>query len=285
MKYPNRIDVEQGSPEWHALRKTKITATDAAVILGVSPWKTRAQLYNEKLSEETTTFANDRMQRGLALEPIARSLFTIQTGIFVEPAVLVKDWAMASLDGISEDGTQIVEIKCPGDKDHALSVIGKVPDHYYPQLQHQMYVCDLQEAYYFSFDGVDGVWLKVNRDEDYITKMIEEEQKFYQCLVNKTPPQSSETEYVERDDKEWEQFASRWKLVTDSIKSLEKEEEELRSQLVSLSGQYNTKGAGVSLCQIQRRGSVDYSKIPELKSIDLEVYRKSSITSWRLTSS
>lgn len=276
--------IEQGTPEWHALRKTKITATDATVIMGANHWKTRIQLYHEKLSDDAPTPPNERMQRGLDLEPIARSLFTIQTGISVEPAILVKDWAMASLDGMSADGMHIVEIKCPGDKDHNIALSGKVPAHYYPQLQHQMYVADLNETYYFSFDGVDGIVVKVTRDEEYIAKMIQEERAFYEYLMNKTPPPVSENEYVERDDKEWEQFALRWKSVTESIKSLEKEEEELRSRLVSLSGPYNTKGAGVSLCQIQRKGNVDYTKIPELRSVDLETYRKSPITSWRVTS-
>lgn len=285
MKHPNIVDIAQHSEEWHAIRKTKITATDASVIMGASHWKTRLQLYNEKLSDEPPMAPNERMQRGLDLEPLARSLFTIQTGIFVEPVVLVKDWTMASLDGMSEDGTKIVEIKCPGEKDHSCALSGKVPDHYYPQLQHQMYVANVQEAYYFSFDGVDGVVLKVTRDEEYIAKMIEEEKAFYECLMNKTPPPSSETEYIERDDETWKAFALRWKLVTDSIKSLEKEEEQLRLSLVLLSGPYNTKGAGISLCQIQRKGNIDYTKIPELNSVNLEAYRKAPITSWRLTSS
>jgi len=285
MKYPTLVHFEQGSPEWHALRKTKITATDAAVIIGASHWKTRTQLYHEKLSDEPPMPANARMQRGLDLEPIARSLFTIQTGIFVEPAVIVKDWAMASLDGLSDAMDHIVEIKCPGEKDHAIALGGKIPDQYYPQLQHQMYVTDLQEAHYFSFDGVDGVVVKVKRDDVYIEKLIEEEKKFYECIMSKNPPPVSENEYIEREDREWEEFALRWKLVTDSIKQLEKEEESLRSQLVLLSGQYNTKGAGVSLCQINRKGTVDYSKIPELKSVDLEAYRKEPITSWRITAS
>src|SRR3954468_9459359 len=112
----------QGTPEWHHLRKTKITATDAVVIMDMSPWKTRLQLYHEKLSSDIQKPANFAMQRGVDLEPIARSLFTIQTGIEVQPKVIIKNWAMASLDGISSCGKHVVEIKCPGQKDHSLAL-------------------------------------------------------------------------------------------------------------------------------------------------------------------
>ena len=44
-------EMQQGTPEWLALRKTKITATDACVIMGSSRWKTKTQLYREKLSD------------------------------------------------------------------------------------------------------------------------------------------------------------------------------------------------------------------------------------------
>jgi len=178
----------QGSQEWLNLRKTKITATDAATILGANPWKTKLQLFHEKLSDDPPMIANERMQRGSDLEPIARDLFIIQSGIHFQPEVIIKEWAMASLDGISPCGKYILEIKCPGAKHHATAVNGKIPNHYYPQLQHQMYVCDVDLVYYFSFDGFDGVKVEVRRDDNYIQYMIEEEKKFYDCMITNTLP-------------------------------------------------------------------------------------------------
>jgi putative phage-type endonuclease len=275
------LQLAQGTEEWLALRKTKITATDSCIIMGANKWKTKLQLYDEKTSEENNTFTSDAMQRGLDLEPFARELFYIKTHHQMIPKVVVKDWTMASLDGIN-DWNEILEIKCPGEKDHAIALSGKVPDHYYPQLQHQMYVCDSEKAFYFSFDGSDGVIVEVSRDDEYIVKMIEEEFKFYQCLMNKTPPEPSERDYIERYDELWEQCSSRYKSINQQIKDLEKEEEDLRKQLIFLSGESNTRGAGISLCQIRRKGNVDYSKIPELRGVDLEKYRKSSTNSWRI---
>lgn len=112
--------------------------------------------------------------------------------------------------------------------------------------------------------------------------MIIEEKIFLECLINKTPPEPSLNDYVERNDPLWEQYALRWKSVTECIKKLEEEEQELRKQLIQLAGQSNSKGAGVSLCQVQRKGNIDYANIPELKMIDLEAYRKPVTSCWRL---
>jgi putative phage-type endonuclease len=177
------LDMKQGSAEWHALRKTKVTATDAAVIMGVSPWKSVKSLLQDKLYSISENIITPKMQRGIDLEPIARDLFNIQTGFLLIPGVVVNGWAMASLDGISQDHQIILEIKCPGDKDHALALHGQIPEYYYPQLQHQMSVCNLQSMYYFSFDGIDGVTIPVPRDDLYIEKMLIEEKKFYALLV------------------------------------------------------------------------------------------------------
>lgn len=277
-----RLELEQGSKEWHTLRKTKITSTDAAVIMGVSPWKTKSQLYKEKKSQETNTFVNEVMQRGIDLEPIARDLYIYRTGIHVKPAVVVKHWAMASLDGISDCDRFIVEIKCPGDKTHEIATNGKIPDYYYPQLQHQMYVCDLNEIDYFSFDGFSGEIVKVKRDEEYITKMIEKELEFYQCLVNNTPPMDDENNYIQRNDELWKHYAEMYVNLSNQMSDLQQKLDECKNEIIALSKESNCKGYGISVCQINKKGNVDYSKIPELKDIDLEKYRKKPSFFWKI---
>jgi len=278
-------ELEQGSEIWLNLRKTKITSTDAAVIMGVSPWKTKLQLYHDKTSNALPSPANERMKRGLELEPIARDLFALKTGLMMRPCVMIRDdWAMASLDGRETFENSILEIKCPGDKDHEMARKGEVPSHYYPQIQHQIYVSGVEFCYYFSFDGFDGISIKIKKNEEYIAKLVEEEKKFYECLMKKIPPEISENDYMEREDLEWESLASRWKEINCSIKELEKEEEILRNQIISLAGESNTRGAGISLSSFQKKGNVDYSKIPEISNIDLEKYRKPSTKIWRIIS-
>lgn len=275
------LDLTQGSPEWHSLRKLKITATDAAVIMGVSPWKTKAQLYKEKLSDEVEDYKSPAMQRGLELEPHARELFAVKTGIETFPAVVVKDIFMASLDGLSLSHKEMVEIKCPGKKDHSIAQEGRIPEHYYPQLQHQMYVTGLHQCYYFSFDGTDGVILIVKRDDSYIEQMVQKELEFYESVLTRTPPKEKEN-FIQRDDQEWYEVSSKWKIITSTIKDLERQEEEVRKRLIELCGESSCLGYGVSVTRIQRKGSVDYSRIPELKGVDLSQYKKEDSFFWKI---
>jgi len=180
-------DLVQGSDEWLEMRRKKITATDASVIMGTNPWKNTTQLYFEKIKGENTK-KTARMQRGVDLEPLARDFYCKTTGIACTPVVVVRDWIMASLDGSDDSMQNILEIKCPGSKDHALAKNGEIPSYYYAQLQHQMYVAGVQKMDYLSFDGEEGVIIEVIRNREYIEKLIEKELKFYQCLMNREAP-------------------------------------------------------------------------------------------------
>lgn len=176
--------MKQGSKEWLQLRKTKITATDAPIIMGESSRKNALTLYHEKIDPNFETPKNFRMERGIELEPLATLSFISYTGIIIVPSVVVNDWAMASLDGISACG-KVVEIKCPGNRDHDLAKKGKIPRYYIGQLQHQMWVCNVKSMFYFSYDGEDGIIISVKRDDFYIDLMIQQEKIFYQCLIER----------------------------------------------------------------------------------------------------
>ena len=272
----------QGTPEWLSLRKSKITATDAPIIMKVSPYKTPLQLYNQKVTTIVPTEITSFMQRGLDLEPIARELFCIKMGVEVLPKVIVKEWQMASLDGIDATGKCLVEIKCPGHDDHQAALDGKIPQKYFPQLQHQMHVCGIDSMYYFSFDGADGAIVEARLDSNYIEEMLIEEKKFYDCLRAKIAPEPIDGDYVDSTDPMWLEDAQRLKQIREEIKKLEILEETTKNRMILMSGGLATRGAGVSLSQVTRKGNVDYAKIPALKGVDLESYRKPTITSWRV---
>jgi putative phage-type endonuclease len=277
----------QQTEEWLKLRKSKIGASDAPVIMGQSPWKTPYQLWEDKLSPILGTEKTSSMQRGIDLEETARELFTIKTGIKVSPKVLFHknyEWMMASLDGISDCHKYVIEIKCPGPFDHSIALSGKIPDHYYPQLQHQMEVCDVEEMIYFSFDGYDGTIVMVSKNPKYIEKLLEEEEKFYECMQTKQPPELTNKDYKEKTDELWQQYASKWKSTYQRLKSLEKEEEFLRNQLIMLAGQSNSQGAGIKVSKMMRKGNVDLNRLSGDLRIDLEKYRKNPIESWRISS-
>jgi putative phage-type endonuclease len=280
--------IQQNTPEWLQIRKSKIGSSDAPVIMQVSPWNTPYCLWQQKLDLAPSTQSNSAMQRGHHLETPARLELEKLTGLFFLPAVLIhpeNDWMMASVDAIDPEHKVIAEIKCPSTQDHNLAKDGRIPDKYYPQVQHQLEVCQLQEAIYFSFDGNSGVIVKVKRDDDYIKKMICMEKEFYECLQDLVPPKLMDRDYVEKTDDMWNHTAAEWLQITQQIDLLSEKEKIFRESLIGMCQNKNSKGSGVKLMKIFRKGSVDYEKIPEIKSIDLEIYRKKSSQYWKICAS
>lgn len=277
----------QQTPEWLELRKNKIGASDAPVIMEVSPWATPLQLWETKLGFR---FTNQTvfMKYGLVTEEAARQAFEQKTGHIVFPAVLFHkehDWMMASLDGIDIEHKIVVEIKCPGQKDHELALKGSVPDKYYPQLQHQIEVAGVDFAYYWSYTGQSSALIKVDRNQPYIDDMLKKESDFYQCMMDLEAPAMIERDFVDMNDDIWLETAKKWAHVNTQLKSLERIEKDLRSTLIHMAGKSNCKGGGIRLSRSMRKGSIDYAGIDELRGIDLEPYRKPPVESWRLTQS
>src|SRR5271156_2669508 len=196
----------QQTPEWLEMRRTKIGASDAPIILGVSPWKTPYILWEEKVGFRNDNFKSFSMQRGLDLEEKARQCFEKKTNIMMFPRVVIhpkNNWMMASLDGMDIEEKNILEIKCVNKQDHETAKSGKIPEKYIPQLQHQMEVTGFNMTYYFSFDGEDGVIVEYERNNEYISNMIMEEKKFYDCMTNFIPPKHSEKDFYLRNDDIW----------------------------------------------------------------------------------
>lgn len=188
----------QGSDEWLEMRKTHIGGSDAPIIMGVSPWTTPRQLFERKLGIVPEPKTNPAMLRGQQCEELNRKAFEEVMGIQFTPCVLFDKeypWMMASFDGMSSCG-KAVEIKLANKADHARVKQGKIPKKYYPQLQHQIRVAGLDYAHYWSCLAIDydnGIFdyepLICGRDENYINKLIEEEIKFYECLINYKYPE------------------------------------------------------------------------------------------------
>lgn len=138
-------DIEQGTPEWHALRAGRFTASDAQSI--GAEGKGLETLAFEKVAEIKTgkskeSYTNDDMERGHQLEAEARNSYEIETGNTVEQIAFAEldEMIGASPDGlVGEDG--LIEIKCPSDVVYTRYLYtGDVDPKYYAQMQMQMYV-------------------------------------------------------------------------------------------------------------------------------------------------
>lgn len=277
--------MQQNTPEWHELRKSYIGASDAPIIMGVSPWRTPYQLWQEKLGLGQPQLETSAMRYGKEMESVARKKYEEYTGTLVSPEIVFhpdKNFMMASLDGLSFDRSIAVEIKTSNHDDHQLAKNGKVPDKYYPQVQHQLACLGLNLLHYFSFRNGEGVIVEVERDDKFIERLYLEEGNFWDKVQNLESPDLHDQDYVRIVDDESELLATEWGTLTKQIAELEKREKECRSALIAKANGQNIICNGVTITKIIRKGMIDYKKVPELIGVNLEAYRKAPIESWRI---
>lgn len=284
--------MKQQTKEWKNLRKNKIGASDAPIIMGVSPFfrrdglpKTPLTLWKEKLDllpEESPTSA---MSFGIDKEGNIRDLYKDITGIHIHPEVIFhKDnpYLMASLDGISEDKQHIVEIKCANEEDHEMAHKEKIPEKYFPQLQHQINCAGLESVSYVSYHKGDIKIVPVALDQKYLNGLLEKEEEFWECLKNFKEPSLIDKDYIERDE-EWYRVASELKSLKKQKKAISEAEKSKERELRSISKDQNSFYNDLKYFSYTRKGAVDYASIPELKGVDLETYRKRPLTVWKIS--
>lgn len=90
-------------------------------------------------------------------------------------------------------------------------------------------------------------------------------------------------QFTKRDDNEWRFACVNWLNAKEKLTRAQQAEETMRKELISASQSQNSKGCGVKLQKVMRKGSVNFSEIPELIDVDLEKYRKPTCESWRIT--
>ena len=290
------LKFEQRSPQWHEWRLTRITASEAAIIMGVSPYATPHVLWMRKKGLIPPQPDNPGMARGRALEDEAIALYNAETGNMVAPACIERteaglEWMAASLDGLDIFGTVLCEAKAPNLQDHELAIQGEIPEKYWPQLQHQL-ACkpDAEVNHYWSYrPGHDQptALVEVYRDEAYIAEMIEKEKAFYESLQGDTPPGGGE----------WADLESAYLAALAHEEEAKAAVKEIKDALIAAVPEGHQKGEGervsVSLSK-PGKGSVNYRKaldavlplLPdeELERFDLDAYRNApSKPSWRVT--
>jgi len=141
--------VEQRSPEWHEMRKGRLTASDTATSIGRGKFETRKNLLKKKAFPELMPFISSYIMKwGTMFETVANRSYCQRNGDIkihefgLVPHPKVKHFG-ASPDGISELGIML-ELKCPIKR----KIDGTIPEQYEIQMQGQMAVCGLSECDY-----------------------------------------------------------------------------------------------------------------------------------------
>lgn len=284
--------------EWLQWRHKGIGSSDAPVIMGVSPWKTPLQLYEEKiLPEAKEDDSNGYIKnRGNVIESKIRAQVELLHDEIYAPALCEdKDFPFlkVSLDGLSVDKKSFIEIKLLGEEDFALVRVGVVPEKYWPQVQDQFLVSGCEKGYLAGYlfdkekpneyDSSRLLIIEIEKDKEYCLQLLEAQVKFWDCVVSKRPPLPSSRDYKRLNGVA--KLANRWKKVKEQIDKLNQEKDQLEDQILAVAeadGHPRFHCSGIQLMKISRQGNIDYKSIPELKGIDLEKYRKGGSVYWKM---
>lgn len=198
--------------EW-LQNRTRIGGSDAAAILGMNPYKTNVELWQEKTGQRVPEDISEKpyVKYGTEAERPLRELFAIgfpeYKVDYVENNMFLNTkcpFAHASLDGWLTDSNGrkgVLEIKTTNilQSTQKEKWNGKIPDNYYIQLLHNLYVTEFEFAVLKAelrfnynndvFFNTKHYFVERSEVEDDIQYLAEQEGKFWRYVVEgKEPP-------------------------------------------------------------------------------------------------
>jgi putative phage-type endonuclease len=186
MAMENTTELQQGSDDWFNARVGRVTASNVGAILGLSPFRKRADVmrsmvreWHGALSEFTGNVATEY---GNMNEHFARTDYQLVTGNMVETTGFHTHelWLGASPDGFIHNKNGIIEIKCPYGLRNGgeFKSINEQP-HYYAQVQIQMFVTKTQFCDFMQWNRNDHQIEHIAYSADYVNEILPKLKAFY----------------------------------------------------------------------------------------------------------
>ena len=284
----------QGGTAWKKWRELGIGASEAPIIMGVSKWRTPYQHWLERTGQIAPSDTNFAQSMGHRREPIARRKYEEKTGLKFGPKIFERGILKASLDGWNEELKAAIEIKCPGIEDHLTAKAGTVPEHYYWQLAHQFLVTDPVYIDYISYyvakdvDENEGelVVVRMERPSNVALTLYEAAAAcFWDLIETNTPPAMTERDYHPVTEESLKKLIQKYTAIQAESNVIEQRLKNAKDEIIEwVSGKGFEKVVcdNAKIYKVTRQGNIDYSKVKELGSVDLEKYRKPASSHYRI---
>ncbi|QPK64039.1 YqaJ viral recombinase family protein [Methylomonas sp. LL1] len=302
------IDVSQRSDAWRQWRSQGVSASEAVIVMNRSPYKTPWRLWAEKIGLvlEASLDNNPLIRAGIQQEPEALQCFEDKHELMLLPLCGESEQyplMRASFDGLS-DANEPVEIKCPHETTFLDVVLNREASAayqlYWCQVQQQLLVAEAQRGILFFYHQGQDVEFEIQRDENFLTALIESAMDFWASVKYKKEPIKD----PERDlylpkghaERQWQQLAATYRQraltildLKSQLNQLEDEQSRIEDTLVALMGDYvAAEHSGLRISRFQSQGAIDYKAAlqvlqPDIQASDLEAYRKPSASRVRVT--
>lgn len=188
-------DIEQGTPEWLALRLGIVTASELDCLLvsgkhptgfGVAAFTYMDQLIGERITEEAAElpFQTKATIRGHEQEGVAKSLYEAREEVGIQKVGIILNHGIGySPDGlVGSDG--LIEIKTKLPKFQVGVILaGEIPKEHIAQCQGGLWASDREWIDFISYwPGMPLFVKRAHRDEAMIRKIAERVKSFYEIM-------------------------------------------------------------------------------------------------------
>lgn len=261
-----RHDVAPNTPEWLELRKQYRTASEAAIVLGISPFQTpiNFKLVKAGLKKQ---YYNSAMRRGHELEAQVRQHASDHFGLDFKEQIWSRAGYLASLDGI--DGDTLVEIKV-SDRTYNDLLDGEVPEYYFAQIQQQLFCSPATKGYLYVYSPSRDAYIMSSPIEEmpmYMESIAEAWEKFDAMEIDEHTP-------VDRsDDGAIVNLFSEYAGLMRKIKQCQERADIIKAKLIAEAGDHTLIAGDFKLERRKGATRYDYKKAATDAKIDLEQYK------------
>ncbi|TDM18894.1 hypothetical protein ETH98_01130 [Macrococcoides caseolyticum] len=289
--------------EWLKARQAGVGGSDAGTILGVNKWKSKTQLFFEKVNPELKQQVdNEFIYWGNVLEDVVAKEFETRTGKKVRKNNKMlrhpeHEFMLANLDRVIVGEKALLECKTTSQYNIDQWKDDEIPASYLCQIQHYMAVTGYEKAYIAVLCGGNQfIWKEVPRDDELIEIIINAEKDFwYNNVLAGVIPEIDGSDatkdflnhmYKDIDETEVQLSDDVETLLTalEQVKQEEKELKELKTQYENkikhiLGNNLAGKTSGYQITwKPQVRKTLDTKKIREIYGEQLDPYYKETET-------
>ncbi|XP_022810292.1 uncharacterized protein LOC111347300 [Stylophora pistillata] len=269
-------------------RKKGIGGSDCAAILGVSPWRTPLDVYNDKLSPDISDEPNEDMRRGILAEEFVLKEYVERTGEFLKtniPTIISNEYPFmrANIDALAGDNI-VVEAKTT--KANMSAWENGIPEYYKAQVA---YYAMLTNAERVDIPVLFSCWeyacFTYWRDEEYESRIKKAVIEFWQeHIIKNIPPKPKSSEelkvaypnideaLVKKADDHIRHVVSEYQEVSDQVKKLEEEKESLKNTILVYMENAGQLDAGFCKLALRDR-TINRLDTQALKKQNPEIYQ------------
>jgi len=268
-----QLDLQPNTPEWLEARKKYRTASEAPIVLGISPFTSpdTFKLIKAGLKKQ---YYSKAMQLGHELEDKSRQWANEHLGKnFVEEIWVNGDY-LASLDG--RDGDTVLEIKT-SDITYNKLVDGIIEEHYHAQIQQQLHCCGSEVAYLVAYSPKQDAFA-ISEPIYPAPHYIEEIAKAWDTFEAMPVPEKIDFS----DSAEVINLFHEYEQLKQQADALKEQMDAIKAKLIERANDHSIEAQGYKLTKSKPRTSYDYSKACKDAKLDMEAYKKVGESSWSI---